>query len=65
MDSEKRWRCPIHPDTTVGQTMGETNPPICTQMFCNRPMELVADPRVQHRDDSRARRPPRPGGRPL
>jgi hypothetical protein len=72
MNDSKRWRCPAHPDTTIGRTPGETEPPTCTRLFCKRQMELVPAPWArsdddrlrQPPDDPRKRRQPR-GGRPL
>jgi hypothetical protein len=76
MNTEKRWRCPDHPNATIGATLGEPEPMRCPRLMCGRAMESVEqqpqparsmpdDPRQHQAQDRRARRPPRPESKPL
>lgn len=64
--NDQRYRCSVHPDTTIGATPGETEPPAC--MTCGRSMRIIKpdDSRVQHvQADPRRLLPGRPEARPL
>jgi hypothetical protein len=60
MNLERRWRCPAHPDTTIGATPGEPEPMPCPR--CGQAMTLVD---MSRQPTPRRQQPGRPETTPL
>jgi hypothetical protein len=66
MNRDQRYRCPDHPEITVGATEGEDTPPTC--QFDRKPMRPVepsSPPITPPIRDPRRTRPPRRESKPL